>query len=164
MGVDWCRFLAHNLLHCQFEAFVPDSTHSFFSHQTHQTCWHPGVSAAEPGLISEVLTQRETTRTVQTLCGGNTNRWTLELSWTNDSIIAVPAQNLPVTASSCMHTIIIPFWNTRVALNRSGLLMPRLFLQQFHWKLYVMFSSRMDFSKYQKRRSRKEIQQLNWNR
>lgn len=30
--------------------------------QTHQTRWHPGVSAAKPGEVSEVLTQRETTR------------------------------------------------------------------------------------------------------
>lgn len=38
--------------------------------QTHQACRHPGIPAAEPGLVAEVLTQRETTHTAQTLCEG----------------------------------------------------------------------------------------------
>ena len=39
--------------------------------QTHQARRHPGVSAAEPGLVAEVLTQRETTHAARhTLCEG----------------------------------------------------------------------------------------------
>lgn len=36
--------------------------------RTHQTRRHPRVSAAEPGPAAEVLTQRETTHAVGTLC------------------------------------------------------------------------------------------------
>lgn len=41
------------------------TTHISLCHRTHQTCWHPGVPAAETGLIAEVLTQGETTRSLQ---------------------------------------------------------------------------------------------------
>lgn len=37
--------------------------------QTHQTRRHSGVSAAEAGEVAEVLTERETTHAMQTLCG-----------------------------------------------------------------------------------------------
>lgn len=32
--------------------------------ETYQTCWHPGISATKAGLVTEVLTQRETTHTL----------------------------------------------------------------------------------------------------
>ena len=38
--------------------------------QTHQTRRHPVISAAEPGPVAKVLTQREPTHTGQTLCRG----------------------------------------------------------------------------------------------
>lgn len=38
--------------------------------QTHQARRHSGIFAAEPGLVAEVLTQRETTHTAPTLCEG----------------------------------------------------------------------------------------------
>lgn len=41
-----------------------------FHTQTHQTRRHPGVPAAEPGLVADVLTQRETAHSVQGLCEG----------------------------------------------------------------------------------------------